>query len=385
MNALTRLVPVFQTIKTPFYFYDMDLLQRTVAVCKKETDRYGYRVHYAMKANNNEPVLKVMREAGFGIDCVSGNEVLWAVKNGFSPEKIVYSGVGKTNEEIIHAIAQHIFCINCESTQEIDVLNNLAIAANEIVDISIRLNPDIDPHTHEYITTGREENKFGVSEWEFSHLASKLKAATNLRLIALHAHIGSQITDLAVFQRLCERFNELQTILQEKGIQVSHLSMGGGLGVNYTDPDGYPIVDFESYFALFHKHLKLRPGQTVHFEPGRSLVAQSGTLITQVLYVKNGQRKNFVVVDAGMTDLLRPALYQAQHAIQQLSSKAAVETYDVVGPICESSDCFGKNIDLPYTRRDDFIAIRTAGAYGQTMNMRYNMRDFPTAYYSNEL
>jgi diaminopimelate decarboxylase len=385
MNVFTRFVPAFETLKTPFYFYDMDLLRRTVADCKNEIDRYGYHVHYALKANANEPVLKVMREAGFGADCVSGNEVLWAIENGFPPEKIVYSGVGKTDEEINHAIAHHIFCINCESTQEIEVVNSLAAAAGKTVDISVRLNPDIDPHTHEYITTGLEENKFGISPWEFSRLAEKLQAAAHLRLIALHVHVGSQITDLPVFQRLCERLNDLQNLLGNYGIQAEHLNLGGGLGVDYADPDGHPVVDFKNYFDLIHRHLKVRPGQAVHIEPGRPLVAQCGSVITRVLYVKNGQKKNFVVVDAGMTDLLRPALYQAQHAIQQLSAQAPPECYDVVGPICESSDCFGKNISLPQTRRGDLIAIRTAGAYGQTMTMRYNLRDLPPAHYSDDV
>jgi diaminopimelate decarboxylase len=326
-----------------------------------------------------------MREAGFGADCVSGNEVLWAVKNGFPPEKIVYSSVGKTDEEITHAIRHRIFCINCESTQEIEVVNGLAAAAGTTVDISVRLNPDIDPHTHEYITTGLEENKFGISPWEFGRLAEILKTATHLRLTALHVHVGSQITDWPVFQRLCERLNDLQDLLCSYDIQANHLNLGGGLGVDYTDPDGNPVVDFKYYFDLIHRHLKVRPGQTVHVEPGRSLVAQCGSVITRVLYVKNGKKKNFVIIDAGMTDLLRPALYQAQHAIQQLSSQAPPERYDVVGPICESGDCFGKNISLPQTQRGDLIAIRTAGAYGQTMAMQYNLRNLPLAYYSDDI
>jgi diaminopimelate decarboxylase len=385
MNMFTRFIPAFETLKTPFYFYDMELLHRTVSACRDAMSRYGYQAHYALKANANVPVLKVMREAGFGADCVSGNEVLWAIKNGFPPEKIVYSGVGKTDEEINHAIAHRIFCINCESTQEIDVVNSLAVAAGKMVDISVRLNPDIDPHTHEYITTGLEENKFGISAWEFGRLVEVLKAASHLRLTALHVHVGSQVTDLPVFQRLCERVNELQDQLGSRGLHVNHLNLGGGLGVNYADPDGFPVVDFEGYFDLIHQHLKVRPGQTVHVEPGRPLVAQCGSVITRVLYVKNGRKKNFVVVDAGMTDLLRPALYQAQHAIQQISSQAPPECYDVVGPICESSDCFGKNICLPETRRGDLIAIRTAGAYGQTMCLQYNLRDLPPAYYSDNI
>jgi diaminopimelate decarboxylase len=385
MNVFTRFVPAFETLKTPFYFYDMDLLRRTVAACKSEIDRYGYRAHYALKANANEPILKVMHEAGFGVDCVSGNEVLWAIKNGFPPEKIVYSSVGKTDEEISHAIAHRIFCINCESTQEIEVVNGLAAAAGTTVDISVRLNPDVDPHTHEYITTGLEENKFGISPWEFSRMAEIIKAATHLRLTTLHVHVGSQVTGLPVFQRLCERFNDLQDLLRNYNIEVEHLNLGGGLGVDYADPDGHSIVDFKSYFDVIHRHLKVRPGQTVHVEPGRSLVAQCGSVITRVLYVKNGQKKNFVVVDAGMTDLLRPALYQAQHAIQQLSSQAPPERYDVVGPICESGDCFGKHISLPQTRRGDLIAIRSAGAYGQTMVMQYNLRDLPSAFYSDNI
>jgi diaminopimelate decarboxylase len=385
MSVFPRFSPAFETLKTPFYFYDMELLRRTVAACRAEITRYGYHAHYALKANANEPVLKVMRDAGFGADCVSGNEVRWAVKNGFPPEKIVYSGVGKTDEEINRAIAHRIFCINCESTQEIEVVNSLAAAAGATVDISVRLNPDIDPHTHEYITTGLEENKFGISPWEFGRMVDLLKTATHLRLTALHVHVGSQVTDWAVFRRLCERMNDLQALLCSHDIQVGHLNLGGGLGVNYADPDAHPVADFKQYFELIHRCLNVRPGQTVHVEPGRALVAQCGSVITRVLYVKNGQEKNFVVVDAGMTDLLRPALYQAQHAIRQITSQAPAERYDVVGPICESSDCFGKNISLPHTRRGDLIAIRTAGAYGQTMAMQYNLRDLPLAYYSDSV
>ena len=383
--SLSQFLPAFAQLKTPFYFYDIDLLQQTMAACKKEMNRYGYHAHYALKANNNEKIVKHLRDAGFGADCVSGNEVLYAVKNGFAPKQIVYSGVGKTDEEINHAIAHNIFCINCESVQELEVVNALAAKAGKVVDISIRLNPDIDPHTHEYITTGLEENKFGISEWEFNHMVERLQASKNLRLIALHAHVGSQITDMPVFEKLCYRINELQQVLADKGVTVEHLNMGGGLGVNYEDPEGHPIADFAGYFAIFHKHLSLRPGQTLHFEPGRPLVAQCASLITRVLYVKNGQKKNFVVVDGGMTDLLRPALYQAQHAIRQLSSDKMPQAYDVVGPICESADCFGKNIMLPQASRGDFIALRTAGAYGQTMCMRYNLRDLPPAVYSDEL
>ncbi len=383
--SIAQYLPAFASLKTPFYFYDIDLLKQTITTCKKEMDRYGFTAHYAIKANNNERILSLLRDAGFGADCVSGNEVLWAVKNGFSPKKIVYSGVGKTDEEINHAIIHNIFCINCESVQEMEVVNALAAAAGKQVDISVRLNPDIDPHTHEYITTGLEENKFGISPWEFNRMADCLKQAKNLRLIALHVHVGSQIADMPVFERLCVRMNELQELLAALGITVEHLNMGGGLGVNYSDPDGHLVADFETYFAIFHKYLKLRPGQQVHFEPGRPIVAQCSSVITRVLYVKNGQKKNFVVVDAGMTDLLRPALYQAQHAIQQLSSTKTPQCYDVVGPICESADCFGKNIRLPETSRGDFIALRTAGAYGQTMNMRYNLRDLPPAVYSDEL
>ncbi|MDR3236342.1 MAG: diaminopimelate decarboxylase [Prevotellaceae bacterium] len=385
LNLLQKYIPAFRTLKTPFYFYDMELLQRTVNACKQAMSKYGYHEHYALKANNNAPVLKVIREAGFGIDCVSGNEVLWAIRQGFPVEKIVYSGVGKTDEEINTAIGHNIFCINCESTQEIDIVNRLAAEAGKTVAISVRLNPAIDPHTHEYITTGLEENKFGISEWEFGVMVEKLKTATHLQLIAVHVHLGSQITEAPIFQQLCTRFNQLQEKLRQEGITVAHVNMGGGLGVDYDNPDSCPIVDFESYFATFHEHLKVYEGQTVHFELGRALVAPCGSLITKTLYVKNGQKKNFVVVDAGMTDLLRPALYQAHHAIQQLSSQKTAEIYDVVGPICESSDFFGKNISLPQTQRGDLIAIRTAGAYGQTMNMRYNLRNLPDAYYSDEI
>ncbi len=378
-------VDKFQQLSTPFYFYDMELLKTTVTHYTAQLKKYGYKGHYALKANNNKRIIDLMCEAGLGADCVSGNEVAYALKNGFAPKEVVFSGVGKSDKEIKLALENRIFSFNCESIPEIEVIDGLAQSMNCVADITLRLNPNIDPHTHRYITTGLEKDKFGISPWMFELALDAINNFNHINLIGLHFHIGSQITDMEVFRLLCARVNELQHWFAEHGVQVPHINLGGGLGVNYHEPDNYPMPDFENFFALVNKYLEVRAGQTVHFEPGRALVAQSGTLITRVLYIKRGIDKLFAVVDAGMTDLIRPALYEAHHAIQNLTSGSEEQLYDVVGPICESSDCFAHYVPLPKTQRGDLIAIRSAGAYGETMASSYNMRDLPAHYYSDEL
>jgi diaminopimelate decarboxylase len=366
---------------TPFYVYDLNLLRQTLQKAKAEASRYNFQVHYAMKANTNTPIVNEMRQAGFGADCVSGNEVKCAIENGFSPSHVVFAGVGKSDAEINYALEQDIFCFNCESSHELIVLNELAEAKGMTARIALRINPNVNANTHKYITTGLEENKFGINAWELPDVLALLKTLPSLSLIGLHFHIGSQITDLSVFKNLCTRVNEFQDWFESHQVVLEHINVGGGLGVEYYHPDQQLIPDFEAYFALFNQFLALRPGQQVHFELGRALVAQSGTLISKVLYIKKGVTTNFAILDAGMTELIRPALYQSYHKIENLSSKAAEEKYDVVGPICESSDCFGKAVVLPETSRGDLIAIRTAGAYGEVMSSGYNLRDKAAAVY----
>lgn len=366
---------------TPFYAYNLNLLRQTLQAAKQEANKYEYHVHYALKANANVPVLDAMREYGFGADCVSGNEVRAAIENGFAPKDVVFAGVGKSDEEINYALDQDIFCFNCESSHELEVLNELAEQKDRVARIALRINPNVNANTHKYITTGLEENKFGINAWELEGVLEQLQKLKHLELIGIHFHIGSQITDLTVFKNLCTRVNEFQEWFLAHNVQLQHINVGGGLGVDYYHPEQQPIPDFEAYFGLFNQFLKVRPGQEVHFELGRALVAQCGTLISKVLYIKNGQNTNFAILDAGMTELIRPALYQSYHKIENLTSEKAEARYDVVGPICESSDCFGKAVMLPETRRGDLIAIRTAGAYGEVMASSYNLRNKAKAVY----
>lgn len=366
---------------TPFYVYNIDLLRQTLQSASAEAAKYNYHVHYALKANANAPILAEMLQAGFGADCVSGNEVKCAIENGFKPEHVVFAGVGKSDEEINYALEQDIFCFNCESSHELEVLNELAAAKGTKARIAVRINPNVNANTHKYITTGLEENKFGINAWELESVLDLLKTLENIELIGIHFHIGSQITDLNVFKNLCTRVNEFQEWFVARNITLQHINVGGGLGVDYYHPDTNLIPDFAAYFGLFNQFLELRPGQQVHFELGRALVAQCGTLISKVLYIKKGISTNFAILDAGMTELIRPALYQSYHKIENLTSNKQEERYDVVGPICESSDCFGKAVMLPETNRGDLVAIRTAGAYGEVMASGYNLRDRVNAIY----
>lgn len=379
-NSIT--IKQLEIHETPFYHYDMALLEQTLKELKRATDKHHFHVHYALKANVNSEILKRIHAAGLGADCVSGNEILHAMKCGFSPQDVVFAGVGKSDREIHAALENDIHCFNCESIAEMEVLNMLAAGVGKRAEIALRVNPEVDAKTHKYITTGLQENKFGIHLSMLDAALDALKNLPNLKLIGIHMHIGSQVTDMEVFRRLADRANELQRWFAERGFTLQHVNLGGGLGVDYQQPDAQPIADFKSYFDIFGKLLERRPEQEIFFELGRSIVAQCGSLISRVLYVKKGVEKQFLVLDAGMTELIRPALYQSSHHIQNLSSTEPEHTYDVVGPICESSDCFAKDIKLPQASRGDLLALRTAGAYGEVMASRYNLRDLPKAVYS---
>ncbi len=374
----------FAEIPTPFYYYDIGLLKDTLSLYTSLIAKYKYNAHYAIKANAEPKILQIIQKSGLGADCVSGNEIKVALKNGFDSNKIVYAGVGKSDREIKIALKSKIFCFNCESIPEIKIINDIASSFGVVANISLRVNPNIDAHTHKYISTGREEDKFGISPWEFSDVVNLIEPLDNIKLIGLHFHIGSQITDMNVFSLLCKSVEQLQCWFIERGIEIKNLNLGGGLGIDYQNPQENPIPNFKEYFAIIKKNLIVRPGQKIHFEPGRALVGQCGHLISKVLYVKNGKNKNFVILDAGMNNLIRPALYQAHHDIENLVSKGKTEKYDIVGPVCESSDVFCKEASLAHTNRGDLIAIHSAGAYGQVMGMRYNLRDLAKAYYSDD-
>lgn len=381
----SHLAERFQNIPTPFYYYDLDLLNRSLQLIQNEANKYNFHIHYAVKANANPKILHLIQAYGFGADCVSGNEITRSKEANIPSNKIVYAGVGKSDQEIITALQQDIFCFNCESIPEMEIINELAAQCNKKARVAIRINPNVNANTHHYITTGIEENKFGISRWEFEAVLETLQKLEHLELIGFHFHIGSQITDLGVFKGLCLRINEIKEWFSERKVKVKIINVGGGFGIDYNQPDENPIPDFASFFATFDQFLQVDADQEVHFELGRSVVAQCGSLISRVLYVKNGVKTKFAILDAGMTELLRPALYQAYHKIENISSKEEMENYDVVGPICESSDCFGKSIQLPKTKRNDLIAIRSAGAYGEVMASRYNLRNLVQSVFSDEI
>lgn len=376
----------FENIETPFYYYDTDLLRKTLDTLKAELAGHdNYHVHYAVKANANRRLLNIINEYGLGADCVSGGEIEASLKAGFSPETIVFAGVGKNDKEINLALSAGISCFNVESIPELENIDRLAKEQKKTASVALRINPNVDAHTHTYITTGLSENKFGIDMSLIDKVLDKLGELENVKLVGLHFHIGSQITDMDAFRSLSLRINDIQEIFYRRMIIVDNINVGGGLGVDYHNPDENPIPDFHGYFETFRKYLVLRPKQHLHFELGRAIVCQCGSLISRVLYVKEGVNKKFAILDAGMTDLVRPALYQAYHKIENLTSSAPVEKYDVVGPICESSDCFAKAMELNSAERGDIFALRSAGAYGEIMASRYNCRELPKSYFSDSL
>lgn len=370
-------------IETPFYFYNTELLRETLRTATSEAARCNYHIHYAVKANANSRILSIVREYGVGADCVSGGEIQAALNAGFPADKIVFAGVGKADWEINLGLEKNIFCFNVESIPELDVINELAGLKAKIARVALRINPEVNPHTHDHIATGLRDHKFGINLSQLNQVLDHLKTLPSVQLIGIHFHIGSQLSDLEPFRLLCNRADELQRQLAERKIILEHINFGGGLGIDYKHPDDCPIPNFKEYFNLFHTHFPVLPHQKIHFEPGRSLVAQCGSLIAKTLYVKEGSEKKFIILDAGFTELIRPAFYGAYHKIENLYSEAPEEIYDVVGPICESSDCFAKQINLNKTRRGDLIVIRSSGAYGEIMASQYNCRKLPKSYFSD--
>ena len=376
----------FQGIGTPFYYYDTKVLRDTLNAINREAGKHeGFCVHYAIKANANPKVLNIISQAGLGADCVSGGEIQASINAGFPSNKIVYAGVGKSDWEINLGLDKDIFCFNVESIPELEVINELASKKGKVARVAFRINPDVGAHTHSNITTGLAENKFGIAMSDMERVIEEAATMKNVWFVGLHFHIGSQILDMGDFQALCNRINDLQRQLEIHHVKVENINVGGGLGVDYQHPNRLSIPDFKAYFDTYARHLKLRPGQTLHFELGRAVVAQMGSLITRTLYVKKGAVKQFAIVDAGMTDLIRPALYQAYHKIENISNDEEPDTYDVVGPICESSDVFAKAVDLNRVHRGDLLAIRSAGAYGEAMASHYNCRELPKGYVSEEI
>lgn len=372
-------IELAEGLKTPLYWYDLALLQATLDEINSCIEGKPVRVHYAIKANCNPKILKVIADAGIGADCVSGREISAALKAGFFPEGICYAGVGKTDRELILGMKEDISYFNVESIEELEILDGLAKEYGYTARVCLRVNPNIDAHTHHYITTGLEENKFGIDLTMLSDAIDYTRQSKSLQLEGLHFHIGSQITIMEPFKVLCKKINALQEEYSHKGVEFKIINVGGGLGIDYEDPDINPIPDFKGYFNTLLENLKLRPGQELHCELGRAIVAQCGSLISKVTFVKKGINRQFVILDAGMNDLIRPALYGAHHKIENITapSNSKIFTYDVVGPVCESSDIFGKDEQLPETKRGDLIALRSAGAYGESMASTYNIRTLP--------
>ena len=377
-----ELIHQFKETPTPFYYYDLNLLEETIQNLKKLIDKNQFQIHYAFKANVNEPILEVIQKNGFGADCVSGNEVLQAIRSGFSPEKIVFAGVGKSDEEIKLALDHNIGFFNCESLQEVSVINEFALQKGKIAKIAIRINPNVEAKTHKYITTGMQTNKFGFSQEELNEYIDHMSDYEAIDIKGLHFHIGSQITDVTVYKNLCLKVNEIQEWFDAKGFKFENINLGGGLGIDYENPEENPIPKFAELIQTIEQNLKIREGQMIHLEPGRSITGQCGSLISRVLFVKNGGEKRFAVIDAGFTELIRPALYQSYHKIQNITSNGEPKPYEIVGPVCETTDSFGSEVELPETKRGDLLAIRSAGAYGEVMSSYYNLRNKVKAYYS---
>lgn len=377
---------VVKQTDTPFYYYDMDILRRALDQINLQGEGFPMKVHYAVKANGNPVILKEIASHDLGADLVSGNEIEAAVQAGFAPQDMTFSGVGKTDWEIRTGLSYGIGCFNVESVPELDVINEIAHEMDTIANIAFRVNPDIDAHTHKYITTGTADNKFGINIEVLDQVIAHAMELTHVNLRGLHFHIGSQITTMQPYRLLCLTINDLLDHYDQQGIHFELINVGGGLGIDYDHPDEHPLPDFKTYFDTFKHSLNLRAGQTLHFELGRSIVAGCGSLISRVVFVKESRNKRFVILDAGMTDLIRPALYGAHHEVQNLTAGGdgqALHPYDVVGPVCESSDVFASDCLLPLTRRGDLIAIRSAGAYGESMASRYNMRRLPGSIFHN--
>ena len=377
----------FRNIKTPFYYYDTALLRQTIKTITDEVAKHeGYHIHYAVKACANPKVLRIIADSGLGADCVSGGEIQACIDAGFPANTIVYAGVGKADWEIELGLNVGIQYFNVESVAELEVIEEIAARMNKTANVSFRINPDVGAHTHANITTGLSENKFGIAMQDMERVILMAKEMPHIEFVGLHFHIGSQILEMDDFQALSLRINELQDRLEKNGIgPVKNINVGGGLGIDYQDPDAHPVPGFGKFFDTYAQNLKLRPGQQLHFELGRSIVGQCGSLIAKCLYVKQATYRQFVILDAGMTDLIRPALYDAHHHIENLTSREEnTQIYDVVGPICESSDVFQRDCILPVTHRGDLIALRSAGAYGEIMASQYNCRPLPIGYVTED-
>ncbi|MCQ2143290.1 MAG: diaminopimelate decarboxylase [Bacteroidales bacterium] len=388
-KSLSEKLDAFEKLGTPVWYYDLEVLSETIETLKAIAGDKGIAIHYALKANPDERIVAMMAAAGFGADCVSGGEVALAAKQGIPADRIFYAGVGKTDREIRESIDLGVR-FNVESLEELYVVNAFAGEMGKTARVSLRLNPNVDGRTLKYITSGLHDNKFGLPPHDVDSAIEMLKASGNIVFEGLHFHIGSQITSVRkVFGELCGKVREAVRYFEERGIDVKCINLGGGLGIDYENPSKSP--DFEGWLGTIAEGLKdLRP-RTIELEPGRSLVAGCCSLISRVLFVKHGENKDFMILDAGMSELLRPALYGSFHLIENLSAEAERKAfreqslYDIVGPICESSDTWGRDRRMPLSVRGDVVAIRSAGAYGKSMSSTYNLRAQAPTIWSDEI
>jgi len=380
----SELLKKFTKLQTPFYFYDTDILRdnlKSLSNCLKTNNK----VFFSVKSNTNQKILNIINNYQLGIDAVSFNEIKHCLRNGFRADDIVFAGVGKTDKEIEDGIKSDISCFNVESFQELDLINNLSKKQSKKTNVSIRINPNIRCDTNKKIQTGSDEDKFGIDLKDINHIP-ELSKLSNIDITGIHFHIGSQLLDLTPFKELCVITNDITSHLKENGIKLKNINVGGGLGIDYDDPINNTISNFNGFIDLFNKNINLDKNQSIHFELGRSVVGQCGYLISRILYEKISYNKNFLILDSGMNNLIRPALYNSSHKISNISVKNKdYMYYDIVGPICESTDTFAKNYRLPSSRRGDLIAIHSCGAYAESMSSNFNLRDNIKSYFSDTI
>ncbi len=362
---------ITERFKTPFYCYSLNEIKDNFETFKNSLQNFSPLICYAVKANFNKNILSLLGQLGCGADVVSKGELKLALDSGIKPGKIVFSGVGKTKEEIVYAIKKNIFQINVESSEEVFEINAIAKKYKKIINVSIRVNPDVDAKTHQKISTGRSEDKFGISAVKVVDLFKRKNDYANIKINGLAIHIGSQITELKPFSEAFKKIKQLIEKLQCLGIQIKNLDLGGGIGINYFKNDTINLKQYNKIIKKCFGTMKLK----FIFEPGRCIVGSAGFLVSRVIRVKKGLSKSFLILDAGMNDLMRPSLYDSYHHIIPLKKNRKRKThYDIVGPICESSDVFGKNRILNELSSDDYVIICSVGAYGSCMSSNYNCR-----------
>ena len=362
---------IAEKVGTPFYVYSKAAILDKINQYKEAFKSVDTLICYATKANPNLSILKIAAEEGLGADTVSGGEIYKAIKAGIKPEKIVYAGVGKTDFELDFAVREGILSFNIESKQELDVLNQIAEKRKKKANIAIRVNPDVDPKTHPYISTGLKESKFGIDIDEALDAYKYAAKLENLNIVGIHCHIGSQLLDVSPYKEAIEKVLSLVEKLKKEGINLSHLDIGGGLGIKYKPEDNPPTP-----YDLANVILPLvrDTGLKLIIEPGRSLVGESGALVSKVIFTKKKKSKNFIIVDSGMNDLVRPAMYNAYHHILPIKPKDEKIVADIVGPICETGDFLALDREIDSLRRGDLLAVMSAGAYGSSMSSNYNVR-----------